>query len=49
MIGLFFYYCRVCVSALPDHVDAIFDYSLRLLDTELEWINTTLDFMQSKP
>lgn len=40
---------RLEQQPLPDHVDAIFDYTLRLLDTELEWINRTLDYMQSKP
>jgi DNA-binding PadR family transcriptional regulator len=34
---------------LPDHVDALFDYSLHQLRAESEWIARTLAYMQTKP
>lgn len=34
---------------LPDHVDALFDYSLNQLKAEAVWIGTTLDYMKTKP
>jgi DNA-binding PadR family transcriptional regulator len=34
---------------LPDHVEAIFDFSLSELRAESEWIARTLDYMQTKP
>ena len=34
---------------LPDHVDAMFDFSIGQLKAEAEWIAKTLDYMQTKP
>lgn len=34
---------------LPDHVDALFDYSLDQLRAESAWIARTLAYMQTKP
>lgn len=34
---------------LPDYVDAIFDFSIGQLKAEAEWIERTLDYMQTKP
>jgi len=34
---------------LPDHVDAMFDFSIGQLKAEADWIAKTLDYMQTKP
>lgn len=34
---------------LPDHIDAMFDFSLGQLNAEAQWIAKTLDYMQTKP
>jgi DNA-binding PadR family transcriptional regulator len=34
---------------LPDHADAMFDFSVGQLKAEAEWIARTLDYMQTKP
>jgi DNA-binding PadR family transcriptional regulator len=34
---------------LPDHVDAMFDFSIGQLRAEVEWTARTLDYMQTKP
>ncbi len=34
---------------LPDHVDALFDYSLHQLRAESKWISKTLKYMRTKP
>jgi DNA-binding PadR family transcriptional regulator len=34
---------------LPDHVEALFDHSIGQLNTEVEWVTRTLDYMASKP
>src|SRR5262245_50178436 len=34
---------------LPDHVDAMFDFSIGQLKAEAEWIAKTLDYIQTKP
>jgi len=33
----------------PDHVESLFDFSAGQLNAERSWINTTLDYMRSKP
>ena len=33
---------------LPDHVDAMFDFSIGQLQAELDWIKNTLQYMQNK-
>jgi DNA-binding PadR family transcriptional regulator len=34
---------------LPDHIDAVFDFSIRQLRAEAEWISKTLAYMETKP
>lgn len=34
---------------MPDHVEVLFDFSTGQLSAERTWINTTLDYMRSKP
>ena len=34
---------------LPDHVDAMFEYSIGQLKAEAEWIATTFEYMRTKP
>ncbi|MES0869470.1 helix-turn-helix transcriptional regulator [Pseudovibrio denitrificans] len=34
---------------LPDHVDALFDYSIAQLKSEADWLQKTLDYMTCKP
>ena len=34
---------------LPDHVEALFEYSLGQLHAEAEWVARTLAYMTSKP
>lgn len=34
---------------LPDHIEALFDFSASQLATESNWIATTLDYMRNKP
>jgi DNA-binding PadR family transcriptional regulator len=34
---------------LPDHVEALFDFSIGQLEAESEWIARTLDYMKTKP
>lgn len=34
---------------LPDHVEVLFDFSAGQLNAECAWINTTLEYMRSKP
>ena len=34
---------------LPDHVEALFDYSIGQLEAEAGWIARTLDYMRTKP
>jgi DNA-binding PadR family transcriptional regulator len=34
---------------LPDHVEALFEYSLGQLRSEMEWVSRTLAYMSSKP
>src|SRR5262245_58508472 len=34
---------------LPDHIDAMFDFSIGQLKAEAEWVAKTLDYMQTKP
>lgn len=34
---------------LPDHVDALFDFSIQQLQAESAWISQTLAYMQTKP
>ena len=34
---------------MPDHVEAIFDFSIDQLRAEAEWITRTLEYMQTKP
>ena len=33
---------------LPDYVDAIFEYSIKQLDTELDWLDHTLAYLENK-
>lgn len=33
----------------PDHVEALFEYSLAQLRAEAQWVSQTLDYMTSKP
>ncbi|KZK77378.1 Transcriptional regulator PadR-like family protein [Pseudovibrio sp. W64] len=34
---------------LPDHVEALFDYSIAQLKSEADWLQKTLDYMTCKP
>jgi hypothetical protein len=34
---------------LPDHLDAMFEFSIGQLRAEHEWISSTLDYMATKP
>lgn len=34
---------------LPDHIEALFDYSIAQLKSEADWLQKTLDYMTSKP
>tara|TARA_R100000365_G_C2748110_1_gene78919 strand:+ start:7797 stop:8333 length:537 start_codon:yes stop_codon:yes gene_type:complete len=34
---------------MPDHIEALFDFSAGQLDAERVWITATLDYMRSKP
>lgn len=34
---------------MPDHIEALFDFSASQLAAERSWITTTLDYMRSKP
>lgn len=40
---------QVAQQPLPDHVEALFDYSLGQLRAEAEWVSRTLAYMASKP
>lgn len=34
---------------MPDHIEAVFDFSAGQLNAERNWITATLDYMRSKP
>ena len=34
---------------MPDHVEAIFEFSLGQLEAEAQWIGRTLEYMETKP
>jgi hypothetical protein len=34
---------------LPDYVDTIFEFSIRQLQAEADWIDRTVDYMATKP
>ncbi len=40
---------QVDQQPLPDHVEALFDYTLGQLRAELEWVTRTLAYMAAKP
>jgi DNA-binding PadR family transcriptional regulator len=40
---------RADTQPLPDSVDALFDFSIGQLTAEAEWIERTLDYMNTKP
>jgi DNA-binding PadR family transcriptional regulator len=40
---------QVDQQPLPDHVDALFDYSIGQLKAERRWVVRTLDYMATKP
>ena len=40
---------QVAQQPLPDHVEALFDYSIGQLKAEAEWARRNLDYMSSKP
>jgi DNA-binding PadR family transcriptional regulator len=40
---------QVDQQPLPDHVEALFDYSIGQLEAERRWVARTLDYMATKP
>lgn len=40
---------RARTQPLPDYIDVLFDFSIGQLNAEAEWVDRTLDYMETKP